>query len=216
MSEVSKDLKKLSKTWSKTDAKKGGGSNVKDGDYVVKITSMTVGKSKAGRLQVAEKFKIVEPKKNKGTEFMAFHGLESENNIAYFKGHCEVLGIELPDDMEELPDVLEAWVEENEGDAFDVKVKTKDGYQNTSVLGVAGESSSDDEDGEEDGEEDADNDDDDNDGDDDEDGEEDGEEEEEDGEEDEEEEEEEDKKDKKKKAAKKGKDKKKDKKKKKK
>lgn len=140
MSEVSKDLRKLSKTWSNTEAKKGGGSNIKDGDYVVKIISMEVGKSKAGRLQVAEKFKIVEPKKNKGTEFMAFHGLESENNIAYFKGHCEVLGIELPDDMEELPDVLEAWVEENEGDTFDVKVKTKDGYQNTTVLGVAGES----------------------------------------------------------------------------
>ena len=191
MSEVSKDLRKLSKTWSNTEAKKGGGSNVKDGDYVVKITSMEVGKSKAGRLQVAEKFKIVEPKKNKGTEFMAFHGLESENNIAYFKGHCEVLGIELPDDMEELPDVLEAWVEENEGDTFDVKVKTKDGYQNTTVLGVAGES-----DGEEDGEEE----------------EEDGEESEEESEE--EEDEDEDKKDKKKK--KNGKDKKKDKKKKKK
>ena len=63
MSEVAKDLKKLSKTWSNTDAKKGGGSNVKDGEYVVKITSMEVGKSKNGRLQVAEKFKIVEPKK---------------------------------------------------------------------------------------------------------------------------------------------------------
>ena len=192
MSDVAKDLRKLSKTWSNTESKKGGGSNIKDGDYVVKITSMTVGKSKAGRLQVAEKFKILEPKKNKGTEFMAFHGLENENNIAYFKGHCEVLGIELPDDMEELPEVLEAWVEENEDESFDVKVKTKDGYQNTTVLGVAGESE-----GSEDGEEE-------------EEGEEEGEEEDSDNDNDNEEEEEEnDKKNKKSKDKKKGKDKKK-------
>lgn len=138
--EVSKELKNLSKTWQKTEAKQGGGGNkLEDGEYTLKILSMEVGKSKKGRLQVAIKYKIRKPKESKGKETMTFHGLENENNIAYFKGLAEVIGLELPDDMEDLPEALEAFVEENEDD-LSVKMTTNQkGYQNMTILAVGDE-----------------------------------------------------------------------------
>lgn len=145
--DISKSLKKLSKSWSKTEARTGG-SQVKDGEYTAELVSMTVGTSKNGRLQVAEKFKIASGKL-KGKEITTYHGLENENNIAFFKGHCEVIGVDLPDDMEDLPDALESFVDDN-ADEFSIRVKTNDGgYQNVTVVGTADEDSSSDEDEEE-------------------------------------------------------------------
>ena len=138
--EVSKELKGLSKTWQKTEAKQGGGGNkLEDGEYVFKILSMEVGKSKKGRLQVAIKYKIRKPKESKGKETMTFHGLENENNIAYFKGLAEVIGLELPDDMEDLPEALEAFVEENEDDLTVKMTTSAKGYQNMTILAVGDE-----------------------------------------------------------------------------
>lgn len=138
--EVSKELKSLSKTWQKTEAKQGGGGNkLEDGEYTFKILSMEVGKSKKGRLQVAIKYKIRKPKESKGKETMTFHGLENENNIAYFKGLAEVIGLELPDDMEDLPEALEAFVEENEDDLTVKMTTNQKGYQNMSILAVGDE-----------------------------------------------------------------------------
>ena len=151
MSEVSKELKKLSKTWTKTEAKKGGGGRqTPDGEYVLKLLSMEVTKSKKGRLQVATKFKIRKPKEMKGKETMVFHGIENENNMAYFKGFAEVIGLELPDDMEDLPNALESFVEECE-DEITAQLKTNSkGYQNLTILAVGdNEVESSDEDSEE-------------------------------------------------------------------
>lgn len=170
MGDVSKDLKKMSKVWTKTEAKQGGGGNrLPDGEYKLKLVSMEVTKSKKGRLQVATKFKVRKPKDLKGKETMTFHGLENENNVAYFKGFCEVFGIELPDDMEELPEALEAFVNECEDD-LTVKFKTNTGgYQNMTILAVGenevetatSEDSDDDSDSDSDSDDDDDDDDDD-------------------------------------------------------
>lgn len=150
MSEVSKELRKLGKVWQKTEAKQGGGGNrLEDGEYVLKLLSAEVGKSKKGRLQVAIKYKIRKPKDSKGKETMTFHGLENENNIAYFKGLAEVIGLELPDDMEDLPDALESFVDENEDDLTVKFTTNKKGFQNMTILAVGDnevESSSKDED----------------------------------------------------------------------
>lgn len=146
MANVAKELRSLSKTWAKTEAKTGGGG-IADGEYTMKLLSMEVGHSKNNRLQVTEKWKVSSGKL-KGKEVLSFQGLSDEQSIAYFKGRCEVLGIELPDDMEELPDALESFVDENEA-LFTVKVKTNEkGFQNFFVQGVADE----DADGENEGE----------------------------------------------------------------
>lgn len=150
--DIAKSLKKLSKTWSKAEARTGG-SQVKDGEYTAELVSMTVGTSKNGRLQVAEKYKITSGGKMKGKEITTYQGIESEQNIAYFKGHCEVLGVEIPDDMEDLPDALESFVDDN-AEEFSIRVKTNDGgYQNVTVVGTADGESSEEEESEEEEEE---------------------------------------------------------------
>lgn len=136
-SEVAKDLKKMSKMWAKTEAKQGGGggSRLPDGEYLCKIVDMKVGKSKNKRLQVVTEFKVKKPKDKKGKTFLKFSGLESEDNIAYFKGFAEVLGLELPEDMEDLPEALESFVEEFDDDVT-IKLVTKGDFQNSIVVAV--------------------------------------------------------------------------------
>lgn len=134
--DVAKSLKKLSKVWSKTEPKQASGfSRLPDGKYVVNLVEMKVGISKKDRLQVATKFKVVKPKDAKGKETMTFHGLENENNIAYFKGFAEVLGLEVPDDIEDLPAAVESFVSDFE-DTLTVELKTKGDYQNLSIVAV--------------------------------------------------------------------------------
>jgi len=134
--DVAKSLKKLSKTWAKTEAKQASGfPKLEDGKYIVNLKEMKVGMSKKGRLQVATLFKVVKPKEAKGKEKMAFHGLENENNISYFKGFAEVLGLEVPDDIEDLPAAVESFVEDFE-DTITIEVKTKGDFQNVSVIAV--------------------------------------------------------------------------------
>lgn len=154
-SDVSRDLKKLSKSWAKTEAKQGGGGGgIPDGEYTLSLKSMEVKHSKNGRLQVVSSFSIVSPKKMKGKDKLVFHGLENENNIAYFKGYAEVIGLELPDDMEDLPDALQSFVEDNEDDITVKFVTNKDGYQNMTIIAVGDNEleSEEDKDSEDDGE----------------------------------------------------------------
>jgi hypothetical protein len=151
--DVSKDLKKMSKVWSKTEAKKGGGgSSLPDEDYKGKITAMTVGKSKKGRLQVATTFEIKKPKDYRGKTKMTFHGLDTENNIAYFKGFAEVLGLELPDDMEDLPEAIESFLEDFD-EEISFSLKTKGDFQNVKITAVGDTEIENEEDSEEDSEE---------------------------------------------------------------
>ena len=100
--EVALKLRKLSKAWSRSEARVAG-SPIKDGDYIGKVVKMEVGESKKGRLQVATRFKIMDGKV-KGQETSRFDGIETEENMDWFKGLCEVLGVDIPDDLEELPE----------------------------------------------------------------------------------------------------------------
>jgi len=158
MSEVAKSLKKMSKLWSKTEARQASGfARLPDGEYTVDLVEMKVGDSKKGRLQVATKFRVAKPKDKKGKETMTFHGLENENNIAYFKGFAEVLGLELPDDIEDLEAAINSFVEDFE-DSVTVKLTTKGDFQNLTIIAVgdnevaSGDDKSDDEDEDEDDE----------------------------------------------------------------
>jgi hypothetical protein len=134
--DVAKELKKMSKLWAKTEAKQAAGfSRLPDAEYVCRLVEMSVGRSKKGRLQVASKYKVVKPKEAKGKETMTFHGIENENNIAFFKGYAEVLGLELPDDIEDLPEAVTSFMEEFD-DNVTVRLKTKGDFQNLSIVAV--------------------------------------------------------------------------------
>lgn len=148
--DVAKELKKMSKLWAKTEAKQAAGfSRLPDAEYVCQLVEMSVGRSKKGRLQVASKYKVVKPKESKGKETMTFHGIENENNIAFFKGYAEVLGLELPDDIEDLPEAVTSFMEEFD-DNVTVRLKTKGDFQNLSIVAVGDTKIDKDEDEEED------------------------------------------------------------------
>jgi len=126
----------MGKLWAKTEAKSGGGyTRLADGKYVTTLTGMKVGESKKGRLQVGITFKVTKPKESKGKEVMKFYGLDNENNIAYFKGFAEVIGLELPDDVEDLPEAVASFVEDFE-DSVTIQLKTNGDFQNLSLVAV--------------------------------------------------------------------------------
>jgi len=135
MPDVSKDLRNISKMWAKTEPRTFG-SGLADDIYRAELVSMTIGKSKKMRLQVASKFRVVKGE-NKGTEVTRFDGIENENNVAFFKGYLEVIGCPISEDSEELKSELEDFVDKNE-DTFDITLVTKNGFQNIQVGGVAG------------------------------------------------------------------------------
>lgn len=135
MPDVSKDLRTISKMWAKTEPRTFG-SGLADDTYRAELVSMEIGKSKKMRLQVASKFRVAKGE-HKGSEVTRFDGIENENNVAFFKGYCEVIGCELPEDSEDLRVALEDFVDKND-DLFDITLVTKNGFQNIQIGGVAG------------------------------------------------------------------------------
>ena len=135
MPDVAKELRKISKLWNDTEPRSFG-SGIPDERYTAELVSMEVGHSKKGRLQVASKFRI-KAGKYKGSEVTRFDGIENENNIAFFKGYCEVIGLDVPSDPEELLNACEDFVDKND-DTFDIALVTNEGgFQNIQVSGVA-------------------------------------------------------------------------------
>lgn len=132
-SEIAKSLKALRNTWKDTEPRTGF-ATIPDNDYLAKLVDMEVALSKNKRTQVVTTFQIADGKYKK-TEIKKFDGIDSDVSISWFKGYCEVLGLEIPEDLMELPDVLEEFVEDNKGDLFRISLKTKDEYQNITVKG---------------------------------------------------------------------------------
>jgi len=174
--ELHKELKSLQSQWKQAEPRTF--STIADGDYVAKITEMSVETSKSGRIQVVTTFKIADGKM-KGKEVKKFDGISSEQNMQFFKGYCQVLGIEIPEDLSDLPEALDEFVSEFES-LVNIAAVTKDEYQNIRVKGLSEYESGDDDDSESsDDDDDSSEDDDDEDSDDDDDAEDDEDEDEE-------------------------------------
>jgi hypothetical protein len=139
MSSITKELKKLQDEYESAEPAEGFSGGLPDGDYVVKISDMEINHSKNGRLQVKVVYKVEEPAKYEGEEIWDFWGLD-EQGFPYFKLNCNKVGIELPDDLEELPDILEKFVDDNK-DTIELTLKTKNDFQNKYINseGAAGD-----------------------------------------------------------------------------
>ncbi len=134
--DLARELKTLQRKWGNAESRVAG-SPIPDGEYVGKIDSMTINRSKKGegRLQVATKFEIVGGKKD-GTTISRYDGIEDEEQMGYFKGYCEVLGITIPEDLQELPEELDTFVNDCQ-DLFQLNVATKNNFQNINIVGVS-------------------------------------------------------------------------------
>ena len=132
--DVAKELKNLRKSWEETEPATGG-SNVPLADYVAKLAGIELGFSKAGNLQAVITFKIYDGK-YKGKEVKSFQGLSTDVGISFFKGFCEVVGLEYPEDPTELPEAIDSFMGDFD-ELVNIAVVEKDGYVNVRVKGLS-------------------------------------------------------------------------------
>lgn len=103
-SSLSSRLKALQKTWKKTEPRKVG-APLAPGDYTARIDTATIGESKSGRIQIDWALTIVGDEYD-GKKVHRYTGLETEENLGFLQGDLEVLGLTIPDDIDDLGDTL--------------------------------------------------------------------------------------------------------------
>lgn len=128
------ELEGLQENYEGASVATNSGAGLPDNDYLTKITDMFVGKSKAGKIQVVTAFEVVDGDLT-GSSKRRYDGLEDETNISYFKQMCEVLGIEYPESLKDLPKILSDFVSGFAG-LVKMTVKTKGEFTNVYVNGV--------------------------------------------------------------------------------
>lgn len=131
--QIHAELAQLDGAWKETKAAKGG-ANIPDGDYVAKITSMVINKSKNQRLQAVTTFTVYDGN-YAGKEIMRFDGLNNEQSISFFKAYAETIGLDCPESMTDLPNEIEAFMGHFDG-LVNITMKTKGDYQNLYVKGL--------------------------------------------------------------------------------
>lgn len=131
---ISKELAKLEDAWEGAEPEQGGIA-VKDDDYVASIDSMEIAFSKKKNLMCVTDYKIADGT-YEGKIVKKFDMLQSEQNLSYFKGYCEVLGIEYPDSIADLPDAITEFMD-NFDSLVNITLKTKDDAQRLYIKGVS-------------------------------------------------------------------------------
>lgn len=133
---IAEKLSKLSKSWKKVQPIQASFSSVPDGDYVADLKEMKLEESKkSDRLQVVSTFEIADGEQE-GQLVKRFDGVDQEQSMGYFKGYSEVIGLELPDDMELLQEAIDEFIGNN-SDLFNIRVVTNGQYQNVYIQGVS-------------------------------------------------------------------------------
>lgn len=133
---IASKLSQLAKTWKKVAPQTASFSQVPDNEYVASIKEMKLEESKKkGRLQVVTSFEIADGDYT-GQTVKRFDGIEDETGMGYFKGLCEIIGMDIPDELELLQDAMNEFVA-NCNDLFNINVKSNNGYSNVYVNGVS-------------------------------------------------------------------------------
>ena len=128
------DAKKL---YAKTEAKQGGEPLPPGTGYTGTIGSCTIEMSKKDRLQVVWPITVTGPAKFEGREHRDWSGLETENNIGFFKGRLEKIDVAVPDDIGDISDALD----ECEGLEIRFDVVKSEEFTNTYFRERVGEAS---------------------------------------------------------------------------
>lgn len=125
---VASALQKMRSAWKDAEAKSGF-QQVPDGTYQCRIESASIGRSKQKkRLQVGWDLVIVNGE-YANQHLFKYDGIDSPENLEWLKGTLTNLGVEIPDDITELP----ATLAELEGTYCEVTSKTKDEFQNVYI-----------------------------------------------------------------------------------
>jgi hypothetical protein len=129
---VASKLRAIKKAWKSAAPRRGGG--LPDGDYEGIIRTATVGlsKSDAKRLQCVWSIEATAPEGFEGRKQIKIAGLETEDNLCWFQGDLAVLGIDPPDDVDDIPNVAG----QTEGLPIAFRVRTKQEFTNVDFIGL--------------------------------------------------------------------------------
>lgn len=130
-------LSKLSAMWKKVAPIQASFSNVPDSDYVgdLKEMKLTEAKKEPHRLQVETTIEIADGDYI-GKTVKRFDGVEDEQGMGYFKNICEVIGFDIPDDMNLWQEAMDEFIANNK-DLFNITTKSNNGYTNVYINGVS-------------------------------------------------------------------------------
>jgi len=129
---VASKLRALKKKWKTATPRTGGG--LPDGEYegVIKTAVIGISKSEAQRLQCVWTLEVTAPEGFEGRKQNKIAGLETEDNLCWFQGDLAVLGVDPPEDEN---DIAEA-VGQTEGLPIAFKVRSKDEFTNVDFIGL--------------------------------------------------------------------------------
>ena len=133
-------LAELSKLWKRAVPAEAF-VNVPDGEYVGDLKEMKLDQSKkSGRLQVTSTFEIADGD-NAGKTTKKFDGVDDLVSMGYFKRYCEIIGLDLPEDLGLWQEALDEFVANNV-DLYNITVKSSKGkddktYNNVYVNGIS-------------------------------------------------------------------------------
>ena len=129
---ISSKLKALQKKWKAATPRTGGG--LPDGDYegIIKTAVVGLSKSEARRLQCVWTLEATAPEGFEGRKQIKNAGLETEDNLCWFQGDLAVLGIDPPDDVDDIADA----VGQTEGLPVAFRVRTKQEFTNVDFIGL--------------------------------------------------------------------------------
>lgn len=138
---ISSKLSKLSASFKKVLPVTSSFSNIADGDYIGDLKEVKLGDSKAGRTQVVIEWEVADGELA-GKKQKQFYGLTDnvgnpdDVGMGHFKGVSEIIGFDLPEDLNDWQAYFDAFVAENTA-LFEITVKAKGDYANVYVNGVS-------------------------------------------------------------------------------
>jgi len=129
---VASKLRALKKMWKNAAPRTGGG--LPDGEYegVIKTAVVGISKSDSKRLQCVWTLEVTAPEGFVGRKQTKIAGLETEDNLCWFQGDLAVLGIDPPDDVDDIADAAG----QTEGLPIVFKVRTKQEFTNVDFIGL--------------------------------------------------------------------------------
>ena len=131
-----KKASELSAMWKKAVPIQSNFSNVPEGDYVADLKEMSLETSKKGRLQVVMTFEVVMASEHgdyTGQTCKRFDGIEEETGMGYFKNLCEVIGLDLPDNILLWQEAMNTFIEQNVTDLYDLHLQQQKDSQYINV-----------------------------------------------------------------------------------
>jgi len=138
---VNPKLSKLSASWKKVAPIAGGFDRIPDGEYIGDLKEMKLGESKKGRAQVTVDWEVADGEFAGKTQ-KQFYGLSDDKGVAdetgmgHFKNFCEVIGLDLPEDLNLWQEAMDEFVANNLS-LFDIVAKANGDYTNVYVNGVS-------------------------------------------------------------------------------